>query len=377
MLGAIDEIAALVRSGRGDRHVREAAGMTTKEPICVVLAGGSGTRLWPASRRDRPKFLIDVGDGEPMLTTTLRRAVRVTRPDLVWVVTGADHAAETRAIAEPFGARVVIEPAPRDTAAALLLVAMLIEQRHPGSIAISMPADHRISDPGDAWPGIVRTAAEQAGRGLIACVVVPARQPDTGLGYVHARATPDGDVLLAEKFHEKPDLPTARGYLESGMYFWNTAIMAWAPKVFITAARAHASRLAAQVTSALHPDGSIDAVRWQDTEVVAVEPAVIEPAAAQRGVSVVPADFDWTDVGTWATVAGGLPSSEQDVITLDCRPPVVYADRRQARRYAVVGLDDLIVVECDDVVLITDKYHAADVKRLVADLPRQNGTDLL
>ncbi|WP_280185767.1 MULTISPECIES: sugar phosphate nucleotidyltransferase [Nocardia] len=185
------------------------------------------------------------------------------------------------------------------------------------------------------------------------------------------------DEVLAEKFHEKPDLPTARGYLESGMYFWNTAIMAWAPKVFITAARAHASRLAAQVTSALHPDGSIDAVRWQDTEVVAVEPAVIEPAAAQRGVSVVPADFDWTDVGTWATVAGGLPSSEQDVITLDCRPPVVYADRRQARRYAVVGLDDLIVVECDDVVLITDKYHAADVKRLVADLPRQNGTDLL
>lgn len=351
--------------------------MTTKDVVCVILAGGSGTRLWPASRRHRPKFLMDVGDGEPMLASTLRRAVRITSPDRVWVITGAEHAAETRAITERFGATVVIEPAPRDTAPALVMAATLIEQRHPGSTVISMPADHRIADPEDLWPGVVHTAAEHASRGWIACVVVPARQPDTGLGYVEARASGDGEVMLADVFHEKPDLPTAQAYIESGRFFWNTAIMAWAPKVFLAAAHAHAGRLAVAAASAMTPDGSVDAVLWRSVEAAAVEPAIIEPAAAHRAVSIVPAGFDWTDVGTWATVAAGLPHSEQHVITLDSRNPLLYTDRPPARRYAIVGLDDLIVVECDDVVLITDKRHAADVKRLVADLPRQNGTDLL
>lgn len=347
-------------------------------PHVVILAGGGGTRLWPASRRTRPKFLMTIHDDRTLLDAALHRATLLTTPSRIWVITGAEHADETEAVLRAYGARMVIEPSSRDTAPSLVLAATLIEREDPGAVAISMPADHLIDETVE-WVRSVSDAVDQAQLKRIACVGVRPRTADSNLGYVEAAAPDPTSPRIATAFHEKPDSDKAREYSTSPDHFWNTAIMSWRSDVLLTVAATYAYELDKAIAAAVDADGTIDADRWAGAQRIAAEPALIEPAAAAGYVALVPASFDWMDVGTWAAVAD-LPGqqSSDHVATLDSRRPFVYTSNSDSRRkYAIVGLDDVIVVDCGDVVLITDRNHAARVKHLVSGLPHQGWGSLL
>lgn len=347
-------------------------------PYVAVLAGGGGTRLWPVSRRSTPKFLMNIDGAQTLLDATLTRALAIADPDRVLVMTGAEHAAPTREVAARYGVRVVVEPTRRDTAATLILAATLIADEAGDATVLSMPADHLISGM-DRWRRAVHRALDAAEAETVVTIGLRPGSASTQFGYAHAPGPATEEPRMVLSFHEKPDADTAEAFVRSGEYLWNTAIMAWHTNDLLDIAGTHAADIGAPIRDAVGPEGQIDPTHWSQVRCAAAEPALVEAAAAEGRVAMVPASFSWHDVGTWSTIAeleGDRPT--EDVAMLDCSPPFVHrSSATPHRRYAVVGLDDLIVVEAEGVTLITDRSHAAQVKLLVDDLPDQGWQDLL
>ncbi|HEY9311317.1 sugar phosphate nucleotidyltransferase, partial [Williamsia sp.] len=230
-------------------------------PHIVILAGGGGTRLWPASRRARPKFLMTVRGHQTMLDETISRATMFTDPDRILLVTGARNATEVGVIAERWGVAMIAEPSPRDTAASLVLAALLIQQNDPGAVVISMPADHLI-DGSTQFMASMRDCITEAQRDRIACIGVSPQGPNTNFGYVKAPSDESTSPRAATSFHEKPDAAAALRYWRSGAYFWNTAIMGWRSNILLSVAETVAADLAAMVAQAVQTDGTIDGEKW-------------------------------------------------------------------------------------------------------------------
>ncbi|TYB47856.1 mannose-1-phosphate guanylyltransferase [Actinomadura chibensis] len=340
----------------------------------VVLAGGQGTRLWPLSRQRAPKFLLDVGLGEPLLADALRRAVRLTDPSRVHIVTGADHVQEVRAIAAPFRVlQVIVEPSARDTAAALCLATGVVARADPDATLVSLPADQVVRDTRQRWTDVLARAVDAAQTGhRLVCVGLVPEEPKTGLGYIRAPATRDpGGARPVLAFHEKPDRATAEDYVASGECFWNTAIMAWEAETFAAMVGAHAPHLAP-----LLAPGPLNRERWESVPRMAIEPALLEPAAAAGSLSLVPAAFEWSDVGSWTTVAR-LDGTEpgESVIRRDADGCFVHPT--PGRRYVLLGTRNLVIVDTGDVVLIADRDSDQDLKGLVSGPIRQTWPDLL
>ncbi|POM26617.1 Alginate biosynthesis protein AlgA [Actinomadura rubteroloni] len=317
----------------------------------VVLAGGAGTRLWPLSRAHRPKFLLDPGTGQPPLANALARAVQLADPEHVRIVTGRAHAADVRAVAAPFGVtRVLVEPLARDTAAAVAFGVASVDD--PGAIVVSMPADQLVASGAQTWRDVLGEAVRAAAGGALVCVGVVPDRPATAYGYAHAPAgTGDGARPVAA-FHEKPDAATAASYLAAGGFYWNTAIMAFRAATFAGLVRDHAPSLVPVLSGA---------TTWDDLPRVAVEPAVVEPAAADGRVLLVPARLRWNDIGSWTD----FPGASGGVVAVDadgCR--VLSGDRR----YALLGVRDLLVVDAGDVVLVADRARDQDLRRLVGEV---------
>ncbi|GAA1938072.1 mannose-1-phosphate guanylyltransferase [Amycolatopsis minnesotensis] len=355
--------------------------MTTTNAHVVVLAGGSGTRLWPASRQDRPKFLLDLGSGESLLESALRRALLLTTPDRVHVVTGASHEAHTRAIAEQLGiGSTIIEPSARDTAPALCLATTVIARSEPEALIISTPADHVIETDRNQWAATMSTMLEIALGGDIACVGISPTHPDTAYGYILALGSSHGPQRVAS-FKEKPDRATAERYLQVGGYLWNSAIMAWSAKSFLQHMETHASAVLSGVQTATMEPDHVDPGAWSRVPRVAIDYALLEPAAAAGSVVVVPGTFDWADIGTWnawTDRSSAAARRNRNLVAVDAEGAVLYADPAVGgRRYAIFGLDDLVVVDTGDAVLITDRDHCADLKRLVARIGELGWVDLL
>ncbi len=347
-------------------------------PYVAVLAGGGGTRLWPASRRSTPKFLMNVDGAQTLLDATLTRASTIADPDRVLVMTGAEHAAPTHEVAARHGVRVVVEPMPRDTAATLILAATLIADEAGDATGLSMPADHLISGT-DRWRRAVHRALDAAEAETVVTIGLRPVSASTQFGYAHAPGPATEEPRMVLSFHEKPDAETAEAFVRSGDYLWNTAIMAWRTEELLSIAGAYAADIKAPIRDAVHSDGHIDPTHWSRARRAAAEPALVEAAAADGRVTVIPASFSWHDVGTWSTVAELQGDRRaEDIAMLNCTTPFVHrSSATPHRRYAVVGLDDLIVVEAEGVTLITDRSHAAQVKLLVDDLPDQGWQDLL
>ncbi|MFC0037353.1 sugar phosphate nucleotidyltransferase [Actinomadura rayongensis] len=316
----------------------------------VVLAGGAGTRLWPLSREHRPKFLLDPGTGQPPLANVLARAVQLADPENVRIVTGRAHAADVRALAAPFGVtRVLVEPLARDTAAAVAFGVASVDD--PGAVVVSMPADQLIASGAQTWRDVLGEAVRAAADGALVCVGVVPDRPATAYGYAHAPGGGAGARPVAA-FHEKPDLATAASYLAAGGFYWNTAIMAFRAATFGGLVRDHARYLLPVLKGAR---------TWDDLPRVAAEPALVEPAAADGRVLLVPARFRWNDIGSWTD----FPGASGAVVAVDaagCR--VLSGDRR----YALLGVRDLLVVDAGDVVLIADRARDQDLRRLVDEV---------
>jgi mannose-1-phosphate guanylyltransferase len=339
--------------------------------VAVVLAGGTGTRLYPASRHDRPKQFLSLvdssdadDDGEESASLLSRTVSRVDFADEVVVVTRPEFETGVREHAPE--ATVLTEPEGKDTGPALTYATHHVAEAYDDPVVVALPSDHHVR--GDFASVARRGAAVAAKTGRLVTFGVEPTRPDTGYGYLEPGADHD-DWAALDSFHEKPDRETAESYVAAG-YRWNAGIFAWTPASFLAAARD--SRLAPLVAELERgePDAGFAAV-----ESVSVDYAVMEPAADAGEVAVVAADFGWDDLGSWDALERLLAADERgnvalgDLLSVDAADNVVATDDKHV---SLVGVEGLAVVAYDDRVLVVPKDYAQRVREVVAELREQN-----
>ncbi len=375
-------------SGSGSTGGANAAASTGRRFYAVVPAGGSGTRLWPLSRSAAPKFFHDLtGSGRTLLQDTADRLAALADPDATYVVTGAAHAAEvSRQLTSLPVDQVLVEPAPRDSAPAIGLAATLIHRRDPGAVMGSFAADHVVRDE-PAFHRAVRTAAAAAAEGYLVTIGLTPTGPDTGYGYLQI-GDPLGVVgsFAALEFKEKPDLATARSYVDSGNYLWNASMFVWRVDVFVEELHRQLPELAAgldRVADAWDTDRRDEVLTevWAQLPKTNVDQGVMEDAGRRGRVATVPASIGWDDIGDWDTLAGILPATDgvavlgsAPTMTSGCTDSLVVA--AGDRLIATIGLDGVAVVDTPDALLVCRRDHAQDVKALVDRIKATGRTDL-
>ncbi len=358
----------------------------TEQPLAdlwaVVPAGGAGTRLWPLSRRHEPKFLRDLtGSGRSLLQGTRDRLAPLVE-DRFLVVTGAAHRDAVAAQLEGLADRAVVaEPSPRDSMAAVGLAAALLERRDPDAVMGSFAADHVIDDE-PAFREAVRAAVDVARDGRLVTVGVEPTSPATGFGYLRV-GEPLADhpgAFHVEAFVEKPSAEVAQRYLDEGRHRWNAGMFVVRPGVLLDLlARWHpgfARDLRALAAGDEAGLGERVAAGWDALPRIALDHAVAEPAADAGEVATVPARFGWDDVGDFDSLAtllaAGAPAERLHVLGDPALTLAVDATGLavpgSGRLVAVVGLDDVVVVDTPDAVLVTTRQRAQEVKAAVARL---------
>lgn len=350
----------------------------------VVMAGGSGTRFWPESRRTRPKQLLRLVGDQTLLQQTLARIEPVVAAEQTLVVTGADQADETRRqLPQVPSDNVVAEPCGRDTAPCVGLAATLIAERDPQGVMLLLPADHIIG-PNEEFQRMVRAAAQLVERRPEALVTFGTRptHPATGYGYIHRG---QGDepiegvpVYQVREFREKPDHKTAEQYLASGEYYWNGGIFAWrADRIrallaeFQPGIAAALDRLAAALGTSQYQ--SVLQREYPTMDRISIDYAVMERAT---GVWVLEAPYRWDDAGSWQALARLLPADgDGNTVTgthcgIDTSGCIIRGQKDHL--IATLGVRDLIVVQTPDATLVADRRDEEAVKELV-NLLRERG----
>ena len=360
----------------------------------VIPAGGIGSRLWPLSRADAPKFLHDLtGSGKTLLRDTWDRLVPLSGVDRIMVVTGRAHrAAVEKQLPDLLDPNVVLESEPKDSSAAIGLAAAILLRREPDVIVGSFAADHVIKD----IRGFRRAVGEgvaAARAGYIATIGITPTDPAIGFGYIQC-----GDPLpiagapnavTVRSFVEKPDLETAERYLAGGDHLWNGGMfIARADVLLAQLGEAEPALLAgltelAEAWDTPRRGAVVDRV-WPGLTKVAIDYTVAEPAAAAGKLVVVPGDFDWDDVGDFASIAklhsGGRKSDlailgENARVLADASTGVVIS--QSGRLISLIGVTDIVVVDTPDALLVTTTANAQRVKSVVDALKLSGRDDVL
>jgi len=357
--------------------------MTEANLWAVVPAGGAGTRLWPLSRAAAPKFLHDLGGtGRSLLQATFDRLEPLVGSRLL-VVTGAAHAEAVTAQLDMLPAgNVIAEPSPRDSMAAIGLAAAIIERQDPDAVLGSFAADHVIADPA-AFRACVAEAAEVARTGVLVTIGIEPDSPSTGFGYIRLAERLDGfpSAYAVAEFVEKPDAATAAAYLASGEYRWNAGMFVARASVVLDLLAVEHPDLARDLRR-LAADPSLIDELWGGLTKIAIDHAVAEPAAAAGRVAVVPGSFGWEDIGDFEALADLLPVGQDGMKVLGDAARVLALDSTGLvvsgtdRTVAVLGLDDVVVVDTGDALLVTTTGHAQDVKAVVQALKDAGRSDL-
>lgn len=359
----------------------------------VIPAGGIGSRLWPLSRADAPKFLHDLtGSGQSLLRDTWDRLLPISGADRIMVVTGRAHRAAVEAELPDLEDRnVVLESEPRDSSAAIGLAAAILRRRDPEVIIGSFAADHVIGN----VRGFRRAVAEAiaaARAGYISTIGISPTDAATGFGYIHCGgALPvEGapSALAVDSFVEKPDLPTAEQYLESGDYLWNGGMFIARADVLLEQLREARPELVAgleELAAAWDtPErGAVVDRVWPGLEKIAIDYTVAEPAAVAGRLVVIPGHFDWDDVGDFASVGKLHSAGKTDLAILGDNPRVL-ADSssgvvisHSGRVISLIGVKDIVVVDTPDALLVTTTANAQRVKSVVDALKLAGRTDVL
>jgi mannose-1-phosphate guanylyltransferase len=355
----------------------------TDDLWAVIPAGGSGTRLWPLSRSGSPKFLHDLtGSGHSLLQETVAR-LQPLAGERVLVVTGAAHVAEVAAQLPGVPPdQIVAEPSPRDSAAAIGLAAAMLERRDPDAVMGSFHADQVITDR-PAFERAVRLAVDVARDDWLVTVGIEPTFASSAFGYIHqGAALPGHDGAYAvEEFVEKPSAEVAEGYLAAGEFRWNAGMFVVRPRVLLGLLADSDPGFAADLRAiAASPDRLPEL--WPTLPRIAIDHAVAEPAAAAGRVATVPADLGWDDVGGFHSLADLLGGEDGEPRVLGDRRLVRAIDATglvvpdSGRLVAVIGLDDIVVVDTPDALLVTTRARAQDVKALVAVLEASGRGDL-
>ena len=345
----------------------------------LVLAGGSGTRFWPASRRDRPKQLLALDGETSLLAQTVERLAPLVPAQNVWISTTEALAPSVRAELPGLAPdRVLAEPAGRNTAPAIAASLLALpEAARRGAIAV-LPSDHRVADPAAFRRALGQAfdAAESQDR-IVALGVVP-RWAETGFGYLELGGEIAGlpGLVAVERFREKPDLATAEAFVASGRHLWNAGIFVFRGATLLAALERHAPELAAGLARyAAEPARAAEL--YAALPSISIDYAVMEK---EPGLAAARLDCGWDDLGSWQALFEVLPAGEAgnrshgDTVAVDAHDNLLFADRGLV---AALGVSDLVVVRTGDAVLVARRDRAQEVRRIVERLAAGGRDELL
>ncbi len=335
------------------------------------MAGGSGTRFWPRSRRLLPKQLLAVLGSRSLMQEAVERLRGLVPTAQILVVTHRDHAsAVRRQLPSLPRANILSEPIARNTAPCLALAALEIERRAPGATFVSVPADHAIADPREFRATLLEAFAWAAAEPVAVTIGVRPTAPETGYGYIHLGSRVAGRTSRVRSFVEKPNTARARRFVSSRHYLWNSGMFAWRTATILELldrllpAVTRPLRAALAKPARLRPGALARA--YAQVPSISIDYGVMEHA---RDVLVVAGDFGWSDVGSWAALAAlGAAASPGGVVPVDAKGSVVFGD---GRLVAVVGVENVIVVDTPDAILVCHRDRAQDVRRVVEELARR------
>lgn len=355
----------------------------------LILAGGAGTRFWPASRKNHPKQFLPLVGASPMLTQTIDRVAPLCPPERVLIATGAHLVAGTAALASAVPDKnLLVEPVPRNTAPAIGWAAHTVARTAPNDVVIVLPSDHAIGNL-EAFRACLRAAVDVASSGRIVTLGITPTGPETGYGYIEMGSDTFGSGSRAvARFVEKPSRDKAEAYIKTGNYVWNAGMF-----IFQAGAmKAALAQFAPELSKALDAFDQAAAAGDESQAVndlfpklasISIDYAVMEKSQA---LAVIPGEFGWNDVGSWES-AWNLASKDANgnhapnhAVLVDAHGNHVLDLRTAAARdrvIAIVGANDLVVVETDDGLLVMPRSRAQDVKAVVDQLTRDGRGELV
>lgn len=387
---SVQKVCGFLTSDAGEHRPFKGAPTTLfgmAEPLpdfyAVIPAGGVGSRLWPLSRADAPKFLHDLtGSGQTLLRDTWDRLEPLTGPDRISVVTGRAHraAVEGQLPGIP-DANVFLESEPRESAAAIGLAAAVLAHREPDVIIGSFAADHVIRGT-RTFEFAVQQAVAVAREGYICTIGIQPSEPSVGFGYIKKadELIVDGapEAAVVERFVEKPDLDTAREYYADRSYLWNAGMFITRADVLLGEIAENEPQLYAGLMDLAEAwddrdrRGPVVDRVWPTLPKIAIDYAVAEPAAEKGRLAVIPGHFDWDDVGDFASLAKLNSNGRKNDLAIlgenarilsDAASGIVVSQTK--RVISLIGVRDIVVVDTDDALLVTTSEHAQRVKGVV------------
>lgn len=350
----------------------------------VIMAGGSGTRFWPLSRESMPKQLLRIDGGESLIQQTIARVRPLIQPDHIHIVTNKSQAEQIRyQVPELNKDNFIIEPAARNTAAAIGLAAVYLNHQNADSLMGILPADHVVKNK-EQFLDAMRAAFAAAGEGYLVTIGIKPVKPETGYGYIHAGRPldPSSGIFHVDRFTEKPDMETARKYISDGRYFWNSGMFVWKTSAVISEIERYMPLLGEglkEIRTAIGGSEETSVIHkvFSGLESVSIDYGIMEKSDK---VVVIPADLGWSDVGSWTALDEIAERDSRgnviagNVVDVESRDSILYASNRLV---ATAGLNDMVVVDTEDATLVCHKDRAQDVKKIVEELKRRGSEEHL
>lgn len=352
--------------------------------FALILAGGTGTRLWPRSRTALPKQLLALTGGDTMMQATVKRILPLVSLEHIFIATNREYGPLIKdQLPDLPAANIIEEPSGKNTAPCIGLAAAHMRQLDPNEVMASLHADHFIANE-EGFRQALLAGAEMAKDGYLVTLGITPDKPETGYGYIQ-RGPELGRhnghaVYEVAQFLEKPDLATAEKFVASGEYYWNSGIFVWQLSTLLEAFSQHMPEFfgqLGQMEQALAAGQAIDAI-WQQIRSESIDVGIMERA---NKVAVVPMDIGWNDVGSWAAIHEINNKDENDNVALgaehlafDTKGTLIEGN---GRFIATIGLEDIVIIDSDDALLVCAKDKVQDIKKVVEWLKENKRTELL
>jgi mannose-1-phosphate guanylyltransferase len=343
----------------------------------VIMAGGGGTRMWPASRKKQPKqFLPILPGGRTLLGATVDRLLPLFPAERILVVTAKSQVGEVERCAPAIAREnIVVEPLGRNTAACIGLAALEVKRRDARGLMAVVPSDQFVADD-VAYLATISRACAVADAGSICTIGIPPRHPETGFGYLErGEVRPDGAFAL-RRFVEKPNAETARSYVASGRFLWNSGMFFFPAQRILDEISRHLPELGRTLAAIWEQPAELDRL-YATAQSISIDYGVMEKLAPEQ-IAVEPGEFGWNDVGSWSALADIAAGDESgnvaraEVALVDAHNNILYGNKL----IAAVGVSDLVIVATDDAVLVLPKSRAQDVKSIVEQLTARKHASL-
>jgi mannose-1-phosphate guanylyltransferase len=351
----------------------------------VIMAGGSGTRFWPRSRKTRPKQLLNITGDEILLKKTIELItpiVPVSRIKIVTTLLQADSVKNT--VPQIPEENIIIEPFGKNTAPAIGISALFIERDTKDAVMVVLPSDHYIEDKKKFHQTIMAGASQALQGDYIVTIGIPPRGPETGYGYIEAGEVRDkkNGIYSVTSFHEKPDIHTAERFIKQGTFFWNSGIFIAKTSTMLKEIEEYLPnnyQELVKIRASLGTDEESGVINtaYKEMEAISIDYGVIEKS---KHVFMIKGNFGWNDVGSWPSAAQYWPKDSNknsfigDLISLDSSQCIVYSPEKPV---ALLGVKDLVIVEDEDALLVCKKERSQDVKKLVEMLKSKGRDEIL